>query len=189
MSIQVQNLKLLPNIPFEEYLALPGHSHSSIRSNGKEIKPATPKMLLGKDVDAYLTDPLSYEYDNVEIVRPIANEVIKVLGKARQYLKPQLAFTCDFVFSGFRLPYKGRADLAIIRHIVIDVKVSEMPLKRFIEYFRADNQVSGYALAIGAKAALIIQAHPKTYATSVYNVPIVLDWWEQQIIQKGEPII
>lgn len=188
--IQVKNLRILENVPFEEYLALPGYSHSIIRANGKDIKPATPKMLLGSAVDAYLTDSANYNYDNVSLIRPIALQVKKTVGGLYKYLKPQLAFTCNFIYGGFNLLYKGRADGAIIERIVLDYKVSKMPLMKGVEFFGYDNQLSGYALALGCKVAIIISQHPeKLQQTSIYNVPISSDWWEQQIIKFGEPIL
>lgn len=187
--MRVANLKILPTIPFEDYLKLPGWSHSGIKSNGKEFKTATPKMLLGKDVDNYLTNPEEYGYENVKLIRPIALELKKKIGVLYKHLLPQLAFTADFIHEGFCLKYKGRADLAKLGKIVIDLKVSKMPLKKAVEYFGYENQLSGYALALGCPIALLQSINPETLLISSYNVPITASWWEYEIIQKGEPIL
>lgn len=188
--IQTQNLKILKNIPFEEYLTLPGFSHSTLRNHGKPPIVTTAKMMLGKDVDNYLTDPTQYNHSNANVVRPIAVMIKKKIGVLYRHLEPQLAFTCEFVFGGFVMLYKGRADLAIRERLVIDTKISKMPLMKGVDFFGYDNQLSGYALALRARAAIIISQHPeKMDQTSFYNVPLKTDWWEQMIIRFGEPIL
>jgi len=146
-------------------------------------------MLLGSDVDNYLTNGENYNHDNADIIRPIAVAVKQRIGVLYKYLVPQLSFTADFVHSGFKLAYKGRSDLAIKGRLVIDIKVSEMPLAKSIQHFGYDNQLNGYAAALEATAALIFSVNPKTKIVTCYNVPLSHEWWEYQILQKGEPIL
>lgn len=185
--MEVKNLQLLKDVPFEDYLAMPGWSYSNIRNEGVVFDAPTKKMQLGTHVHNYLLTPEEYKYDDIEIVKPLATAVKHRLGALMAHLTPELAVICDFVCNGFNMRYKGRLDLSVPNLIVVDLKVSEQPLPVGIKYFGYDKQLSGYALAIGAKVAIIISIHPKKKTISVYNIPINVGWWENQVLQKGEP--
>lgn len=191
--IKVLNRTILTTCHFEDYLALPGWSYSGIKQDGKEWQAPTLKMQLGTDVDHYLTDPINYDHNNRELVVPIATELRKHIQPLVKFLKPQLAVTCEFEHGGFRMMYKGRGDLVIVDKLVIDIKVSEMPLMKAIDYFGYDHQLRGYAKAFGCKSAIIISISPKNPKhVQMYNVPLHQDkyiWWEHEILKRGEPIL
>lgn len=187
--MQVQNLKLLKTYPFEDYLKLPGYSYSGLRNEGKSFGPPTAKMQLGTHVHNYLMTPREYEFDDLHIVKPLAAALKAKLGPLLKYMEPELAVTADFVHEGFSMPYKGRIDLPIVNRIVVDVKVSEMPIQKGIEFFGYDFQLTGYAVAIGAPVALILSVHPaKPNDVKVTNIPIRKEWWQYQIKRYGTPI-
>lgn len=183
----ISNLQIHPTILFDEYLALPGYSYSGIKNDGNTISPSK-KMQLGTQVHNYLLTPREYNYDNHEIVKPCADAVRAKLGPLLKYLRPELAVQADFIHNGFRMPYKGRIDLCITERIVIDIKVSEMPLHKAVAYFGYNDQLSGYSLAIGAKVAIIISINPKTKVITTMNIPITSRFWEYHIQRLGEPI-
>lgn len=187
--MEVKNLKLFPTCPFDEYLEMPGWSYSGIRSQGKIFEAPTMKMNLGTKVHKFLLEPREYDYSEIDIVKPLAGALKAKVGPLMKYAKPELVVTADFIHNGFCMKYKGRIDFPVIPRIIIDFKVSEMPIQKSVPYFGYDIQQSGYALACGCPLALIMSIHPKTKYISIYNVPISAKWWEWQIIQKGEPIL
>jgi len=185
----IQNRTILKSIPFEDYLKMPGVSYSDIKNAGKEFKQPTGKMQLGTNVHNYLLTPHEYNHADVAIVRPIALALKKQLGDLLPYLWPELVVTCNFIHNGFNMLYRGRIDLGIPGRLVIDIKVTEMPIRKGIEYFGYDKQQSGYGMGIDAKVALIIAIHPISFRIDIVNIPINSEWWENQVIQKGEPVL
>jgi hypothetical protein len=171
-------------LTFEEYLGLPGCSFSGIRNEGTEPF-SSKKMQLGTDVHNYLLTPELYSHENVALVKPIALALKQAIGPLFAYLQPEMAVTANFVAQGFTMPYKGRIDLGIPKRIVVDIKVSEMDISKGVSWFGYDKQLSGYSIAIGAKAAIIVSVNPKTFKTKITNIPIDAAWWEYQVIQRG----
>lgn len=187
--MQIQNRKILKSIPFDEYLKMPGTSYSDIKNAGKEFSNPTGKMQLGTDVHTYLLTPEEYTHENVRIVKPIAIALKNKLGDLLPYLWPEMVVTCNFIYDGFCMPYRGRIDLGIPGRLVIDIKVTEMPIRKGIEYFGYDKQQSGYALGIDAKIALIVAIHPVKLTIEIAIIEIQKQWWQDQVIQKGEPML
>lgn len=175
------------DIPFEEYLALAGYSYSGIKNDGVDFTP-TAKMQLGTDVHNYLLTPEVYQHENIRIVKPLAIALKEKLGALHKFLLPERAVTCNFHSEGFTMPYKGRVDLGIPKRIIIDIKVTEMDIYKFVQYFGTGFQLSGYALGFEASLALIVSINPKTLKTKITNIPITSDWWQNQVIQKGTVI-
>lgn len=193
--IEVRNRQVYRGITFDEYQALPGWSHSAIRQDGRvDIKPPTGKMLLGSAVHQYLLEPEKYNHENINIVKPVAAKLKQVLGPLLKYCEPELSVTADFVVNGLVMGYRGRIDLGILKRLVVDIKVSPVPLKISKERYDYDSQQSGYALAIEAGAAIILRIDPnscqpgKVPIIETYNVPISADWWKWQTVQKGKPL-
>ena len=182
--MKCENLKMY-DIDFDTYLSFSGFSYSGLKNIGKPAFKPTAKMQLGTMVHNYLLTPEAYHHNDGGIVKPIALALKNKIGPVISMLKPELAVTADFLHAGFKMPYKGRIDLCYPGALVIDIKVTE---KINIEYFGYDKQLSGYALAIGAKAAIIVAVNPKNFKTDVYSIPIKSDWWEYQILQYGEVI-
>lgn len=179
-------------MPFEDYLNLPGYSHSDIRNKGNKVFP-TPKMKLGTLVHNYLLTPGQYSGEQSELVIPLARKLKQEIEPLLGFLRPEISGTANFVLQGWSMPARGRADLGIIGRFGVDIKVSEMPLfikggKGSVEYFGYNNQQNGYAAIFGFKAVVIISISPKTKAISWYNVPINTEWWEQQIPIYGRPL-
>lgn len=191
--ITIHNRQLRENVPFDEYVQLPFYSHSDIKNDGRAFTSPTTKMLIGTDVHNYLSEPEKYNHDNVEIVRPAAVALKQIVGPLWKYGKPELVVTCWMRYNGFQLPYKGRGDRVIVDRLVVDFKISSMPIKSGIDRFGYDDQLSGYGIGFGASAAIIIRVDPKTCVpgkkplTEIYNVPIKHDWWCYQIMHRGKP--
>lgn len=187
--IQIQNQRIMKNIPFDEYLKMPGVSYSAIKNEGVDKFMPTKRMELGTRVHNYLLDPKEYNYEDLELVKKIATRLKERIGNLIEYLLPELAVTCNFIYQDFNMLFKGRIDLGIPNRLVIDIKVSENSLSRTVNYFGYDKQLTGYSLAINARVALIININPKTLAITIYNVPFAKEWWQNEILKRGEPII
>lgn len=186
--MKIRNLQVFKGLPFEDYKALPGLSHSAIKSDGA-VFTATPAMQLGTKVHNYLLEPHKYDHSDIETVRPLAVALKKRVGDVlMQRMEPELSVTCEMHHNGMKLQYKGRLDMSAMNVLVVDFKVTKMPIHKGVEHFGYDNQQSGYALATGARAAIIMAINPTTKAIQVFNVPIRTDWWEYQIVKHGTPI-
>lgn len=186
--MQVINKQYHVDMPFDDYLKLPGFSYSGIKNYGQPPIQATNKMRIGTLVHNYLFEPKNYNYEKFEIVKPIAHQVEIILGNALNGMKSEIGVTADFVHEDMKLEYKGRIDLLRAGKIVIDLKVSEKPLYKTIPFFGYDKQLSGYALATESRVAMIIRVCPVTRKTELKTIPISSEWWEKQIVKFGKPV-
>jgi hypothetical protein len=180
----ITNTHQIEGQSFEDYLAIPRLSFSGIKSEGKTITQ-TPKMELGTMVHNYLLEPQRYNYQRFEEVKPIANHLRDVLGTALQYAKPELTVLADFKNEGMLLEYKGRVDLKL-SDLIIDLKVSDAPLKSGIEYFRYDRQLTGYALAAKADKAMIISYNKKKKKVEMQMITFDIDYWKLITLKYGK---
>lgn len=193
----VHNVTLLPDVPFDDYLKMPGWSYSGIK--GAKIEP-TPKMGLGTACHNYLLTPSEYNHDH-NLVPALAFELKKMLGPLLPFCWPELAVTAEFVHDGMVMPYKGRIDLPVVLdgqvsnplNLVIDIKVTEMDTRKGIDFFGYHHQVNGYALAIGASRMVIVSVNPKKLkkreiATQVIPIQRETRFWEQAVLKLGKPI-
>ena len=187
--IQVLNRQILHNVPFEVYQTLGGLSHSDIKNAGKPFTAPTQKMLLGTAVHNYLLEPEKYNHENIDVVKPAAIAIKKKIGPLWQYLRPEVCVTCTMVTNGMMIRYRGRADLNIPEQLIIDIKVSEVPLFVSVKRFGYDEQGTGYCLGFGARVGMIIRVNPKRPddEPEIYIVKQNPAWWENQILSKGIP--
>lgn len=191
-SLQVVNVRFYRDLEFSDYLKMPGYSFSWLKSGGQKIEP-TPKMQLGTKVHAYLLSAHEYLHaEGHELVRPLAIALKGILAPVLRYCSPELAVTADFIYQGMVLHYKGRIDLPVISKphlsLVIDIKVTEMDLRRSIDFFKYDVQVSGYSLVIGASRAVIVSVNPKSKLTQVVPIRLTDDFWKWAVLKYGQPI-
>lgn len=171
--------------PFDEYLQLPGWSYSKIKNDGNEFAP-TAKMRLGTRVHNYLFDPGAYDWEEFNLVRPLAVEVAKTIGKPLlQKAFCEVAWTADFNCEGFTMPWKGRTDICIPGVLVLDLKVSELNLDAAVKHFGYDYQLTGYALGAGCPVAMIIQVNPRTKKTNVKTISLAQGFWENETKKRG----
>lgn len=189
----VKNIQIYENVPFDEYLKVPGFSFSWLKAGGTFFQP-TAKMNLGSEVDNYLNDPGKCKAD-LRLVRPIANALISRVGlDLYRLFKKQVSILADFEYKGMRMKYKGRTDWCLLGKIVIDTKVSE-DIYKTIQFFAYPDQISGYCLGTLSNIGLILAANPKKIdpvtkmnKTDLINIDIQTKWWEKQILKYGDPI-
>lgn len=188
--MQVKNIALLRELPFDKYLEIPGMSYSTIKSFDTGPFQATPKMQLGTLVHNYLLEPAKYDFfnPNHKEVQLMASIIKNKLGMAMPGLEPEVAVFADFEHEGFVMPYKGRIDLLRYGRLIIDLKVSSVPLSKSIPFFGYDKQISGYALCTDSKAQIILRICPKSYETELKTITTNADWWQTQVVKFGAPI-
>ena len=186
--MQVNNLHVYRDMPFDEYLKLDAISYSTIKSKFFGADISTLKMRIGTLVHQYLFEPEKYDHNNQhnKIIKIMALEVKSILGAAFDGFECEIGITAAFLHEGFELNYKGRIDMVRLGKIVLDLKVSEVELKNSIPFFGYDKQLSGYSLATDAKMQMIIRINPKTNKIEFKSLPISDDWWNQQILRFGK---
>lgn len=182
--MQITNQQYHKGYDFEAYQALQGHSYSSIKGG---TFASTPKMRLGTAVHNFLLEPEKYDHSNREIVYPIANAVMAHLGDVLAFLDTELSVTCDMNYEGFTMPYRGRVDMVRCGKIVVDLKVSEIPLNRSVPFFGYANQLTGYCLATSCDHGMIIRVCPKTYKVEKTIIRQNVQFWEKKVLELGIP--
>lgn len=186
--IQVTNRKTYAGMPWDSYFKVPGYSFSYLKNDGVQI-PMTNKMRLGKLVDQYLFTPHEYGGEMRDVVVPIAKALSSFMGGALNREKAQLPVTADFTVDGLTMPFRGLIDQAVGKDLIVDLKVSELPPVKAIEYFRYDRQITGYCLAYGATKGIVLSINPKTKKISTLPIPLVTDWWCHKVREYGLPTL
>lgn len=186
--IEVRNLKIHRDIPFEEYLKIPGKSFSGIAARDRKREfTVTSKMRFGSQVDCYLTTPSKFKLDPEFTMKQIRNCAICIkttLADVYQHLEFQLSITADFIYEGFVLHYKGRPDATIKKTMILDFKLTEglNPLANY------NAQVSGYGIALDCPLGFLVAQHPKKDVCDIHKVKIDHTFWEQACLLYGETI-
>lgn len=186
--ITVTNRKHYFDVPFGSYVDMGGFSFSSIKNDFTPIE-ATKKMRFGSLVDTFLFTPAQYDGTLADLVRPMAYEVKKFLGPAFALCQAQVSCQADYTVDGLTMTHRGRPDMVIPKQLIIDLKVSELPLIKAIEHFRYDWQQTGYLLDMDIQRAIILSIHPKTKKISTAPIIPVTDWWEHQVRRFGKPLL
>lgn len=183
--MQVSNTVFYNDLDFEDYLRMPGTSFSSLKD--KIITP-TLGMQLGTRCHNYILEPEKYDWQQVEIVKPMAAAIRQYLGTALPYMQKEIAFTADFTHNSMRLPYKGRVDLMYPKRIIIDLKILAGSLDASIERFGYDRQVSGYCFGTGCPVGLIIAYNKAKKKIETKTIQPNADFWDYTVVSRGEPI-
>lgn len=183
-SINIHNLTYYRDLPFEDYLALPGRSFSSFKGPVTE----TEGMRLGTRVHQFLLEPEQYDWKDAEIVRPIATRLREFLGDAIQYMEREVSFTCLMEYEGMGLWYKGRADLIKIGTLLVDLKILSSSIQQACEMFGYPAQQSGYCIATTTPRALILSYNKLRRKVESQMVAVEQGWWKKKILTHGMPI-
>lgn len=176
----VSNLTTYKDLPWQDYIKLPGLSFSGTKDFA--ITEPTYKMKLGTALDQYLTEPHNYDGFEVDMIRKAAVEVRKKLGTLWPKLYKQYSYTCTLSHGGFSLQHKGRTDFVIPGKILIDLKFVETSVASHFDY---PSQLSGYSLSLGCPVAYILEMSRKNGARFI-PITIKPDFWIKQILLRGE---
>jgi len=182
--MRISNITYYRGLDFEDYLKLPGTSFSSLKG---EI-PVSAGMALGSRVHAYINEPDKYDWQQVDIVKPIAATLRAVVGDAFKYLEKEVAFTCDMEHNGLVLTYRGRADMLKVGRIVIDLKVLAGSLESACSRFGYVDQISGYCLPTNCDRGLIIAYNKSTKKVETKLIKPTPGFWEYTVARLGRPV-
>ena len=186
-TMEFKQQQLFENIPFEDYLKMPGYSYSYLKGSKNLPDSPTENMLLGTAVHNYLLEPHKFDHTSAN-AKAIAMALKPMIAPVLPHAKSELSVTGLMLYEGFSMPYKGRVDIAIPGKLVIDIKVTTIDIRKAIDFFGYHHQVSGYAYAIGATKAFIVAINSRTKKTQVVAIHITPDFWQKKIIQNGFPV-
>jgi hypothetical protein len=182
------------SLPFNEYLKLPGISHSFLKQQKNGITPVfnmTDNIRLGSLVDSIITEPKAANF-NHSLYKPaknIAGALTSNFGSLINNFKKQISFTAEIEFEGLIMPTKGRPDFLLEGHAVIDLKITQAKnIKALIEYMGYMNQLWHYSRLAGVnKAYIMIHSVPlnKTFVEPI-NVTGRNTFWEDHILNFGK---
>lgn len=181
-------------MPFEEYLKLPGYSHSFLKREQFGLEPlfkVTDKVIIGKLVDGILTDPGSVNMRDplYKIARDIAARITAEFGYSFTVFQKQISYTADMEHEGLFMAVKMRLDWLFPDYAVIDLKVtSEKDVHGLIKYMGYDNQLWGYARAAKVDRRLImIYSIPLRTTTLIPLKPMSdhNDFWAEKTLKFG----
>lgn len=188
--IQFTNKKRYDNVPFSEYLKVDGYSYSFLKREQQGSVPifkSSPKVELGKLVDAILTQP-----DDIDIYSPqlkVAENIAKVLSDNFDISKfeNQVSLTCDMECSGLSMPFRGRLDWGLKDIAVIDLKVTaEKNLRAVINHMGYDNQLFGYCGAYDVKLGYILIYSSTSNKYDLIQMPLDGEqFWKEKIMKFG----
>lgn len=193
--ITVSNIKVLYDIPFNEYLLIPGYSHSFLKREVNGVAPdlsITDNIRLGSLVDAILTEPEKADMKDplYEIARAIAAEIKLKFGAAIRVFKKQISITADFAFNGFIMPVKGRLDFLLAGNAVIDLKITQSKdIHGLIEYMGYKNQVWSYCQMASVKVAYLMVYCVPTKKIHLIRIDCSTPsnpFWEEKILKFGK---
>ena len=162
--MEIQNVQFHNDVPFDQYLKLPGYSNSFLKReyNGYcEPFIGSAKVDFGSLVDDLLTDPTNADLDNPEYFTAVkvATEIKAFVGEAAfDSFETQVSFTGALTWKGISMPVKGRLDLFGMGY-VWDLKVTEAgekDLDALIEFMGYKNQMFLYSKAMKVNKAILI---------------------------------
>lgn len=169
----------------EDYLKLPGISFSQLKN---KTFVETEGMKIGTLVHKYLLKPKEYNYEQHEIVIPVANALINKIGwTILNNALCEVPVTAKFTFQGKVFEWKGIPDIPILDTIVIDIKVIKGKLHNYLKLFNYPNQLRGYMKGFNAPIGLIVSGNRTKKPVEVETHIVHPDdaWWEGVVLDKG----
>lgn len=185
--MKIENVKQYDDLSFEDYLQIPRISFSSLKDS--PITVETPGIRIGSLVHRYLLSPQLYNYEEADVVIPIASALVGFVGRA--CLKGMICekpMTADFVYEGFSLPWKGVPDMKYPEVIVVDFKVIAGDLEHYCDRFDYPEQIRGYMLPNNVDVGLIIAYNRKRKIVQTKTVYKDTKWWAIKVMSHGQPI-
>lgn len=192
--IHYSNIQRLDNADFSEYLNMTGLSHSFLKGEkygNAKVVLVSNKIMVGKIVDAILSDPQGMDMSSplYPAAKTIAYEIKNKFGSIISNLKPQVSYSADLNFQGFRLSTRARLDWLLEKFAVIDLKITfSKDIKGLIKYMGYPNQVWHYSKCSGVEKAYIMIYSVPLDKTFLYEIPVHQDtnqFWETKILKFG----
>lgn len=195
--ISTTNIQRHDDVPFTEYLRMPGNSHSFLRyeKNGEKAEIiATEKMKRGSMVDSILTDkPQDVDMSSplYEQAKQIAYSIRKNFGGMIDSMEKQVSFTAEMEHLDHKMIGKFRLDFLLPGYIVLDLKVTDAKPKQIpglITHMGYDNQLWGYSKVAQVDRAFILAYSVPAKNVFLFNVPVsspTNEFWEGKILKFG----
>lgn len=196
--INFHNILRHDNIPFEDYLKLPGYSTSFLKREVNGVLPdfvSSDKVRVGSLVDSILTSPKDADMSSplYKEAKAIAFQLREVFGDMLGNMVPQVSYTgsASLQTEGgvFTMPIKGRLDLLLPKLAVIDLKVTYATnIPALIDFMKYEKQMWLYCNLSGVKKAyLLIYCVPKKTCTCHYvSCEGDSEWWEERVLRFGK---
>lgn len=200
--ITYTNITRHDNMPFDEYLKLPGYSFSFLKGerNGIALPVVeTENIRIGKLVDAILTSP-----EDVDIMSPLYPMCKDIARRIKEkfpfieHFKKQVSYTGKVSDGTFSMPVKGRLDYLFEASMnwVIDLKITKSKdVKALVEFMGYEKQLYHYCGLAGAQQAkLMIYSIPNKDASLLPygKIPGQSSWkpetiafWQEKIQMFG----
>lgn len=192
--IKYTNIVRHEGMPFDDYLKLPGYSHSFLKAERDGIADEfieTNNSITGKLVDAIITDPASADMSHplYPMAKEAAAAIRKTFGMVLPAFKKQVSFTAMMEYKGFRIPTKGRLDFELPTHAVLDLKWTKAKnIDTLIEFMGYANQNWHYA-----KLAGVSESHWLIYSDTLKKCIFrshdcrsdMNEFWAEKIIKFG----
>ena len=201
--ITFSNITRHDNLPFEDYLKLPGFSHSFLKNyyNGvQKFFNRTDKVVIGKVVDLILSGGVPDIKDPLyPIGKRIAYHIHKEYGDVIELMEKQAAYTAELQYLKFLMTGKFLPDFTLKNTMVVDLKVthekitSKKKLQDLILYMGYHNQLWGYSGVAEVPDAYIMAHSVPLKETIIEDMRnIIPNWWnasntfwEDKIVQFG----
>lgn len=191
------NIKRYDNLPFKDYLQLPGLSHSTVKSmrNGlpQSIAP-TEKMRFGSMVDDIISgEPVDIFSENYRPAQEVANELYRIFPFIDKFQK-QVSFTATIEWNGLAMETKGRPDWLLPNKFHVDLKVTSLSLNtkekrdNYLTHFRYENALFHYAKLAEVPQAYLLsysRADKKCWLFPPFDCTGSNLFWENALIDNG----
>ncbi len=197
--ITYSNIIRHDNTPFEDYLKLPGYSHSFCKYNKNGIRvpiTVTENMRIGSIVDNILTEP-----DKANMADPlypyckkIAFSIKERFGDLITVFEKQVSFTASIQYGNFIMPTTGRLDFGLKGNAVIDLKVTKSKLSAvptLIEFMGYKNQGYHYCKMYGVDNFYLMVHSIPDNKTEVFFYSMSDNYntfWANAVMQFGSVI-
>jgi hypothetical protein len=181
----ISNIQHHPNMPFDQYLKLPSTSFSGLKEGGPIEE--TPGMRIGTSVHKYILKPSEYNYEQADIVLPIANELIRTVGHGLlRNMICEVPITATFTHDDHDFKWKGIPDCYLPKIIIVDFKIINGSLTDYMRFFNYPNQLRGYMLPTECNLGLIIAYNKKRKLVEKAIIKQDTYWWEHIVTTRGE---
>lgn len=193
--IHYSNITRYDNMPFDQYLQLPGYSHSFLKRerNGVcEDLTITDNIRIGSLVDAILTDPEKVDMSSplYPYARDIAAKIRASFGPMIQRFQKQVSFTAEASYLDFTMPVTGRLDFMLPGYAVIDLKVTKSKdMKGLIDHMGYKNQGWNYCKMAGVGLFYLMIHSIPLKKTELIKIDCRSDdngFWMDKILKFGK---
>lgn len=195
--ITYSNIRRFDRMEFPEYRKLDGYSYSWLTREVNGQLPEfeeTYKLIIGKLVDAILTDPAKADmrHEHYPIAKSIAARIKASFGPFLKSFEKQISFTGTMSYEGHEMHTMGRFDYGLPGHAVIDLKVTHAnDVDKLIKYMGYNDQLWNYCNLYQVRRKYIMIHSVPLGQTFMKDMGVVAprnEFWEAKILKFGTPM-